>query len=272
MSLAGDLASGKYMHGKYTNFLVEDNKRRLISVATIRDRVIHRLVYEYLVSLFDHTFDFGVWSCRNCKGLVGAVHYCNQLTQKYPNAYVWRADIRKFFDNVDSVKLFAIIKQRVSDPKALWIIQKILASYSPGISIGNLTSQIFANIYLNEFDRFVRHTLRPLGYLRYGDDFVVFANNKVQLEIIVSAATGFLNQKLSLELNRNNHFFGKARSGIMFLGCIIMPDEIMLNRRNKRRIFRRLNSKNISSYHGLLRQFGDKELQRRLAWQLLKYT
>lgn len=128
LELYADLNSGKYQHSDYRKFFVTDNKRREISVARIKDRIVHRLVYEYLLPI-DKTFDFDAWSCRKGKGLLAAITRAQDMTKRYKNCYVWRADIKKFFDNVDQNKMMCLIRKRISDPKALWLCEKIIESY-----------------------------------------------------------------------------------------------------------------------------------------------
>ncbi|MCG2808772.1 MAG: hypothetical protein L6275_00285, partial [Candidatus Portnoybacteria bacterium] len=168
-----ELKTNRYKHGGYKKFIVTDSKRREIRVAGIRDRIVHRLLYEYLYEIYDKTFIYDTWSCRKNKGLLGAIKRTQKFLSKYPTSFVWRADIRKFFDNVDQQTLFEILSLRIKDTKTIKILREVITSYSlltcRGIPIGNLTSQIFANIYLNELDRFVKHTIKPRAYLRYGD-------------------------------------------------------------------------------------------------------
>ena len=129
-----------------------------------------------------------------------------------------------------------------------------------GIPIGNLTSQIFANIYLNELDRFIKHNLKVRYYLRYGDDFIVLCRNRHELEIIRNKTIDFINNELKLEINGKNDIIVKAKWGVKFLGAVIYPSGRSLNSRNRHRLWKRLNISNASSYHGLIRQFQSKQL------------
>jgi RNA-directed DNA polymerase len=128
-ALHRDLNSGTYRHGGYRKFIAHDNKRREISVARIRDRVVHRLVYDYLVPIFDKTFVFDAWSCRVGKGLLGAIKRAQGFLWKNPNSYVWKGDVRKFFDSVDQGVLLGSIFRRVQCPKARWLIQEVVGSF-----------------------------------------------------------------------------------------------------------------------------------------------
>ncbi len=128
--LERDLANGNYHHGPYKKFIVCDNKKREISVAGIRDRVVHRLVYDYLVPIFDQTFIYDAWSCRKEKGLFGAIERAQEFLKSYPNAFVWRADIKKFFDSVNQEILMRILFRKVTDPKACQLIHGIIRSFA----------------------------------------------------------------------------------------------------------------------------------------------
>jgi retron-type reverse transcriptase len=127
--LHDDLNRGVYRHGPYRIFTVCDNKKRVISVAPVRDRVVHRLIYDYLVSVFDETFLYDAWSCRKGKGLLGAIERAQEFMRKNPRAFVWRADIRKFFDSVDHGVLLGTVFRKVQNPKARWLIGEVVSSF-----------------------------------------------------------------------------------------------------------------------------------------------
>jgi len=137
--------------------------------------------------------------------------------------------------------------------------------------IGNLTSQIFANIYLNEFDRFIKHDMKVKNYLRYGDDFIIIADNLNRLGKIRGAAVNFLSEKLRLEINKKNDIIVKARQGLKFLGTEIFPKGRRLNKRNSARVKENLNLKNISSYSGLVKKHGKIKKIKEFNWIILDY-
>jgi retron-type reverse transcriptase len=126
--LADELNDDSYRHGGYRVFYVMDNKKRRIAVASIRDRVVHRLLYEYLVPIYDPTFIADVWSCRKKKGLFGAIERTQKLLHQYPESFVWRSDVVKFFDNVDPEVLFELLRKRISDGRALRILREVIDS------------------------------------------------------------------------------------------------------------------------------------------------
>ena len=130
-----DLNEQRYAHGPYQHFTIQEGKRRDIMVASVRDRVVQRLVYEYLKQIYDRTFVYDAWSCRENKGLTGAIDRTEKFFKKYPKSFIWRADITKFFDNVKKNILFNILSRRVKDEKAVGLIKKIINSY--GYETGN---------------------------------------------------------------------------------------------------------------------------------------
>ena len=128
------LNDGSYRHGGYRKFITTDSKRREISVASIKDRVVHRLLHEYLAEIYDKTLIFDVWSCRKNKGLLTAVQRTQKFLNKYKNCFVWRADVKKFFDNINQRRLTEILSIRISDKKAEYLLKEIIDSYSCGVN------------------------------------------------------------------------------------------------------------------------------------------
>ncbi len=281
-SLHRDLNSGEYKHSQYRKFVVTDNKRREISVASIRDRVVHRLIYEYLCGIFDKTFIFDAWSCRKDKGLIGAIERAQNFICQKPGSFIWRSDIKNFFDSVSQQILLKIISRKIMNQRILNLLREIITSHKvsqnerecacrKGMPIGNLTSQIFANIYLNEFDRFIKHGLKVKNYLRYGDDFIIVADNMEQLKVIRSNSIKFLQEELRLEINKKNDIIIKASWGLKFLGVSIFPKGRRLKKRNLTRVKENLNLKNISSYSGLIKKHSKIKKIKEFNWIILDY-
>ncbi|MEK7059793.1 MAG: reverse transcriptase domain-containing protein, partial [Patescibacteria group bacterium] len=127
--LCSDLNHGSYQHGGYSHRIINEKKRRDIAVASVRDRVVHRLLYDYLVPLVDPKLDYDVWSCRVSKGLHQALARTAELTTKYSHTWGWRADISKFFDNVDHQVLKSCIARYVEDKKVLYLFDLVIDSY-----------------------------------------------------------------------------------------------------------------------------------------------
>lgn len=125
-----DLNDGTYHHGDYKKFVVSDNKRREISVASIRDRIVHRLIYDYLTPIYNKTFIFDAWSCRVGKGLLGAIERAQEFLRCFPRAYVWKCDVRKFFDSVDQKTLLKILSRKIRDLKTYKLLEEIIGSFA----------------------------------------------------------------------------------------------------------------------------------------------
>jgi RNA-directed DNA polymerase len=269
------LTTGTYRHGTYRIFTVTDNKKRTISVAPVQDRVVHRLLYNYLVPIFNHTFIYDAWSCRKGKGLIGAINRTQQLFKKYPNAIIWKSDIQKCFDHINHQTLTNLIARRVNCPKANNIIKTVIESYhssigkGKGISIGNLTSQIFSNMYLNELDRMIIHQHKPPAYLRYGDDFLVFTTSVHNAGQIQSKTKKWLSANLGLFLNQRQNVILKAKHGLKFLGVNLWPKGHKLSQRNRKRIRKKLNNQNTGSYYGLIMQHENQRERRKWGWEIL---
>lgn len=181
-----DLKDKTYRHGPYKGFYISDPKVRHIHKATVRDRVLHHAVFKILNTIFESTFIPNSFSCRISKGTHKGVEALENMTRKIVRngtapCYVLKCDIQKFFDTVDHGILLSILRKQIKDEDAMRLFEEIIESFPKGLPIGNLTSQIFANIYMNEFDQFVKHELKIKYYVRYTDDFAVASDNEYTL-------------------------------------------------------------------------------------------
>lgn len=138
-----------------------------------------------------------------------------------------------------------------------------------GIPIGNLTSQIFSNIYLNELDRFIKHSVRPKAYLRYGDDFIIVADTHASAQEMRETIIEFVETKLRLAINPKHDILIQAKQGLKFLGVEIFPRSRILSQRNWKRSVRNLRPGNIASYRGLIQQHSNKKRQKQFDWLIL---
>lgn len=251
-----DLKYKRYKHGAYSSFYIHDPKQRLIHKATIRDRILHHAVFNVVNPIFETTFIPDSFSCRIGKGTHKGVDALSGILRKtsangYKQCFALKCDIRKFFDTVDHSILLSIIRKRIKDRDAMLLLEEIIKSFSSqkstlfnqkGLPIGNLTSQLFANIYLNEFDRFVKHELKIKNYIRYTDDFVIVSRDRQYLENIIVPIRKFLLDRLALELHPNKVTIRKFRQGVDFLGYIVLPRYRLLRTKTKKRIFRKLKN------------------------------
>lgn len=196
----------------------------------------------------NHLF-FDSYSCRLDKGTHKAVNrlksFCNKASKNnHLNIYYLKCDIKKFFDSIDQEILYKLIKRKVKDDNAIWLIEAIIKSFqtgkSKGLPLGNVTSQLFANIYLNELDQFIKRELKIKCYVRYCDDFIILDTNFDVLKEKLLLISEFLNKYLKLIIHKNKVFIKKYRQGIDFLGYIVFPHHRILRTKTKRRILRKL--------------------------------
>lgn len=250
--LREDLACGKYVHGQYKNFYVCDPKLRLISKADVRDRLVHQAVFRVLYHIFDRKFIYDSYSCRIKKGNHVAVrrldNFCHKVSDNFnQRAFALKCDIKKFFASVDRKILFEIIKRTIKDEKALLLIKIILLSFNPceniGLPLGNVTSQLFANIYLNELNWFIKRGLKIKFYLRYCDDFVILDKNKNNLFAIIPLLRIFLEEELKLKLHKRKIIIRKLSQGIDFLGYVVLPHHKVLRTKTRNRAIKKIKIK-----------------------------
>lgn len=248
-SLHRDLRSGTYRHGPYHAFHICDPKQRQIHKAAVRDRIVHHAVFAALNPLFEPTFIAHSFSCRKEKGTHRGVDALETMLRKVSrnhrrNCYALKCDIHKFFASVDHAILLRILSEKINDDRMMRLLRVIIESFSDGgIPIGNLTSQLFANVYMNEFDQFMKHDLKVRWYLRYTDDFIVVSDDEAYLRHLISPIQQFLHTHLRLALHPYKVSIRKYRQGIDFLGYILLPHHRVLRTTTKRRIFRKLRQK-----------------------------
>ena len=266
-----ELKSKSYKHGSYFDFYVHDPKIRHIHKAQVKDRVVHHLLYKFLYEIFDKSFIYDSYSCREKKGTHKAVKRLEKFSRTLSKNYTkecWglKLDIKKFFASIDHKILLELIKQNIKDKNILWLLTEITSSFhseqgiSKGIPLGNLTSQIFANIYLSQLDQFIKHKLKIKYYLRYADDFIILADDKLLQKQLTKPIQNYLDANLKLELHPKKIILRKFSWGIDFLGYTVLPHYILPRTKTRRRIFKKLKSKigednfhqSLQSYLGYL--------------------
>ncbi len=254
-----------YKHDPYEMFVITDPKTRRIHKASVADRVVHRAVYRKLYPLFDLTFISDSFSSRVHKGTHKALDRFRVMAWKashnhHRTVWVLQCDIRKFFASIDQEILMKVLTNRLEDEQLLWLIHAIVTSFSTqpgkGLPLGNLTSQIFSNIYLNELDQFVKYVLKVKFYIRYADDFVLLSHNRRYLEQMQSILNGFLARELKIQIHPNKNKIKSLASGVDFLGWVHFPHHRTLRSTTRRRMVKSLADnpceETITSYKGLL--------------------
>lgn len=269
-----DLSNHTYKHGAYQQFKINDPKSRTIQKATVRDRLLHHAVHRKLYPFFDKKFIPKSYSCRNDKGMHRAVNqlrkYCYIVSQNNTKqCWILKCDIKKFFASVDQQTLMRILQKHILDKDTIGLLGEIIYGFKPnGLPLGNLTSQLFANVYLNKFDYLIKHKLKVKYYIRYCDDFVVFSENKNYLENLILQIKNFLQNDLKLMLHPEKIFIKTIYSGMDFLGWVNFSDHRVLRGKTRERIFKRLKENSsletLNSYLGLLSHGNTEKIKRNI--------
>ena len=262
-----------YKPGDYHNFYIFEPKQRLVSAAPFRDRVVHHALCRVIEPIWEARFHYHSYACRIGKGTHAAVDQAHQWVRRYP--YVLHGDIVKYFPSIDHEVLSEIISKRIKDLKVIWLVKTILESgrgvqiqeqpvlYFPwddlfaglrhkGLPIGNLTSQFWANVYLNELDTFVSQKLHCHAYLRYMDDFLLFSDSKAELNSWKQGIRDFLGERLRLLIHENKSVVLPTRTGLDFCGFVLFPDRRKLRRSSITRFMRRFKNQRRLYAEGLL--------------------
>jgi len=256
--LAADLVRGEYAHGPYRTFQVNDPKPRTIRVASVRDRVVHRFLYDALISEFDRKFIHDSYASRPGKGVHAARVRFGEFARSVSRGwrrpvFVLHGDIRSYFESVRHAELLVLLADRDIDGWLLRIIESVIRSYEStpgcGMPLGNLTSQLFANVYLHEFDRQVKHELRVKRYLRYCDDFFFVADDREFLNILQATCASWLQSQLGLR----TRFLIRdmIREGADVLGAVITPSGTFLRSRTTSHALKCTDMRQAMSYMGL---------------------
>lgn len=281
LKLHRELADRTYKHGGYEHFKISDPKPRDIHKASVRDRLVHHALYRKLYPFFDRTFIADSYSCRNEKGTHKAMNRFRNFAYKVSKnhtrtAWILKCDIKKFFASIDQKVLMEIIKRYIPDERTNALVSNIVSSFcsTPGVAqtglpLGNLTSQLLVNIYMNEFDQFVKHKLKTQYYIRYADDFIILSHDRNHLLKTLSYMKVFLRGTLKLEMHPNKVSISTLASGIDFLGWVHFPDHRVLRTATKKRMFRRIEETSgkegtVVSYRGMLSHGNARKLLARI--------
>lgn len=275
LSLHKKLKEKTYRHGGYQAFKINDPKPRNIHKASVRDRLVHHAIYRILYPYFDRKFIFDSYSCQIGKGTHRAIYRFRnfgRVVSKNNTRACWvlKCDIRKFFANIDHRILKNILEKYVGDKDVLWLFTQVIDSFETknklgvGLPLGNLTSQLLVNIYMNKLDHHIKRELKIKFYIRYADDFVILHENKSYLGKIIPKISEFLEKELKLSLHPDKVFIKTLSSGVDFLGWVNFPKHRILRASTKRRMMRKLKKnpkpESIASYFGLLSHGNTRKL------------
>jgi len=261
-----ELMTFTYKPKPLETFILRDPKTRKISKSDFRDRIIHHAIVNVLEPIFEKTFIYD--SCANQigKGNLLAIKRFEKFQRKISRngklkgwfnknqikGYVLKADIKHYFQEVDHQVLLQIFCKKIKDEKTIWLIEQVLCpreretarECTKSMPLGNLTSQFFANIYLNELDYFVKHELKAKYYIRYVDDFLILHSSKEQLKFWKRQIQKFLSSKLKLELHPQKSKILSLSKGIDFVGFRNFYHFKLLRKRNIRIMMKKINNHN----------------------------
>ena len=293
----------EYEVGKYRQFIITEPKRRLIMALSFRDRVVQWAIYNQLYPVFDRGFIYDSYGCRIGKGTMGAVkrlqYWLRQVDRKPQKYYYLKLDVSKFFYSINHRILLDILRRTVADEDTIDLLRTIISSENQvgelpdgfaadsfwgddecGLPIGNLTSQMFANIYLNELDQYCKHKLKTHYYIRYMDDIIILSDSKEYLHDVKRAAEWFLNNELGLRLNKKTAI-RPISMGIEFVGYNVWPTHIKMRKKSVLKMKRRLGEVQylykkglieydeikaiVASYFGLMKHCNSYNLRKKLS-------
>jgi retron-type reverse transcriptase len=270
LHLQKDLQQGTYCPGKFTTHWVYEPKKRLISAAPYRDRIVHHALMNILEPILDRHFHPDSYACRKDKGTHAAANRLQLLMRRYK--YALQCDIKKFFPSIDHDILKSTFRRLIKDKKVLALMDLIVDSsnkqepilkwfsgddlFTPlyrrkGLPIGNLTSQWFANWFLNDLDHYITSRLGIGAYVRYCDDFILLHNDRQLLKEAVGKIKEYLGVK-RLRLHTRKVFVRPVSAGLTFVGYRIWPTHILLRKENIKKFRRRVRWMRQSYAEGIL--------------------
>ena len=249
IQLQTEVLTETYRHGAYQQFIVKDAKKRHIQAAPFRDRVVHQAIHAALEPIYEPSFVHHSYACRRGKGTIAAITTFQRYVRT--NQYVLAADISRYFASINHATLLMLLRRRLADQRMLRLCNLIIDSCHTcpgvGIPIGNLTSQLFANVYLNALDQYVKHTLGTKRYIRYMDDIAVCSNDLTELHSFQTATATFVEQHLQLQFHPKKVQIQPVRVGIDYLGYRVFPTHMSLRKSTVRRFVHRSRTADATS-------------------------
>ncbi|MFA5798513.1 MAG: reverse transcriptase domain-containing protein [Patescibacteria group bacterium] len=269
-ALRESMISGSYRHDPYKPFTIYDPKQRRIHKATVKDRVVHQAIVNVIEPFFESRFIHDSYSCRIGKGTHAAVDRLRKFLRQASlndtrTVYALKCDVKRFFASMDHGILFTLLKRRITDSRTLRLLTDIVGSFrvteQRGIPLGNLTSQLFANVFLHELDRQMKMTLHEAYYIRYCDDFIILSESRNRLKTLTHEIDAFLKEALSLTLHPGKLSIRTWRQGIDFLGYVILPKTTVVRTKTVQRMLKRATQDNLPSYLGICSHADAHELR-----------
>ena len=263
--LQEDLINKTYFPSNLKKFIIRDPKTRTIHASIFRDRIVHHAIVNILNPIYEKIFIYDSFASRKNKGTHNAINRFESFIKKVSSngklvknsfnnnsiqGYVLKADFKHYFDSVNHEILINILRKKIGDEDLIWLIKIVLSNFEIlkgiGMPLGNYTSQFFANVYLNELDYYVKHTLKAKYYIRYVDDFAILHKNKKRLKYFLEHINNFL-PCLKIKLHPEKTEIHALKNGINFLGYRVFYHYKLLRKRNIRYFLKKLE-KNVCLY------------------------
>jgi hypothetical protein len=232
---------GRFPLGRCTQFVIHDPKQRIITAPCFAERVLHHAIMNVCEPVFENWLIDDTYACRTGRGRDAAIRRALYFAGQHP--FFLKMDVRKYFESISHDILISRLERVFKDIRLVDLLERIIFSFQGeagrGLPIGSLTSQHFANFYLGWFDRFVKETLRVKGYVRYMDDMLLWSHSAAELQTALDACREFLAVELDLEI-KPHPYINRSAHGVDFLGCRVLPDHVILNRRSRERFRRKM--------------------------------
>ncbi len=275
-SLYYDICNKTYIHDQYEQFIICDPKQRSIHKSTVRDRIVHQYIVSEIEISAEQMFIYDSYACRKNKGVhagVKRLEYFVRSSTQNNTQQIWylKCDIKKFFDTIDHEILLQQL-EKITHPEIYSLFEIIVNSFrvveNKGLPLGNVTSQMCANVYMNCFDHFIKHTKQMRYYIRYADDFLVLHRDREFLEQLLIEIKLFLKTELKLDIHPHKITLKKVSQGIDFLGYIVFPKYTKIRVSTEKRIQKHMRKsgrlETLNSYRGFIKHGNSHRLQRKL--------
>ncbi|EIJ35889.1 reverse transcriptase/maturase family protein [Thiothrix nivea] len=234
--LADDILCGQVPHGRYREFHIHDPKERLIHAAYFEDRVLHHAIMNLAEPVFERCLVGSTYACRPEKGVHKAIQQVQANLRRYP--WYVKVDISGYFPNIDHHLLFGLLQRRFKGDDFLYLLWRIIDSYhaatGKGLPIGSLTSQHFANHYLDGADRFLLESLKVRAHVRYMDDTLLWCDSREEAKAKLAELRGWLYEQRRLQVKPDPHINRSGR-GVSYCGYRVLPGTVLLSRRKRQR-------------------------------------
>ncbi len=256
--LKEELEDNTYQPSPYRYFEISDPKKRTISVAPFRDRIVHHALVGILEPVFEKRFIYDSYATRKEKGTHKAIRRAQEFMKK--NYFFLKTDVAKYFDSISHDILMELLRTKIKDENVLILAERIIRNSDTsreiqegvGLPIGNLTSQFFANVYLDPQDHYMKDKLGVKYYIRYMDDMVMFSDSRNELKSLLKQMRFFLRDRLKLVLKERVTQINTRLHGLPFLGFRVFPNLLRIRQENFRRLKGRMRQREKEFENGLI--------------------